>query len=256
MEAQLNPYKREVYAIKIRDKLKNKDVFSVVTGYEVYLKRAQRSGLLDGFEVYTEGEGENLSAHITVWRKDWKHPFKHSVALSEYVRDAPIWKKTKTMIKKVVMSQGFRLCFCEELGGLPYTSDEIADLIIDVPQPPQKTPTQVAPPPVEPTPPQDSLPPTLQFQISLADLDTGDMDILDYEMMMRELEDADILGFENTNDEFKNIVIAIDCIALGKMDVVKDLKIDEENLKSLRLLAKNKEHFKELLNIRAKKYEL
>jgi hypothetical protein len=30
------------------------------------------------------------------------------------------------MTKKVCISQAFRLCFSDELGGMPYTSDEIA----------------------------------------------------------------------------------------------------------------------------------
>ena len=41
----LNPFKREIYAVKYKDKM------SLITGYEVYLKRAERSGRLDGWEV-------------------------------------------------------------------------------------------------------------------------------------------------------------------------------------------------------------
>ena len=31
------------------------------------------------------------------------------------------------MIKKVAMAQAFRLCFPDELGGMPYTSDEMTE---------------------------------------------------------------------------------------------------------------------------------
>jgi hypothetical protein len=31
------------------------------------------------------------------------------------------------MIKKVAMAQGFRLCFNDELGGMPYTKEEIQE---------------------------------------------------------------------------------------------------------------------------------
>ena len=39
------------------------------------------------------------------------------------------------MIKKVAIAQGFRLCFSDELGGMPYTADEInSDIqIVNVP---------------------------------------------------------------------------------------------------------------------------
>jgi hypothetical protein len=33
------------------------------------------------------------------------------------------------MIKKVAMAQGFRLCFSDELGGMPYTADELPDQV-------------------------------------------------------------------------------------------------------------------------------
>jgi hypothetical protein len=33
------------------------------------------------------------------------------------------------MIKKVAMAQGFRLCFSDELGGMPYTADELPEQV-------------------------------------------------------------------------------------------------------------------------------
>jgi hypothetical protein len=38
----LNPFKREIHVSKYGE------TFSVITGYEVYIKRAERTGLLDG----------------------------------------------------------------------------------------------------------------------------------------------------------------------------------------------------------------
>jgi hypothetical protein len=32
------------------------------------------------------------------------------------------------MLRKVAICQGFRLCFSEELGGLPYSQEEIEDV--------------------------------------------------------------------------------------------------------------------------------
>ena len=119
----LNPLKKEIYLIPRNGKV------SIVVGYEAYLKRAERSGKLDGWRVWTEGDIEKgtLKACIQIKRKDWSEPFYHEVYFTEYKQDTKIWRtKPITMIKKVAIAQGFRLAFPEELGGLPYTNDESA----------------------------------------------------------------------------------------------------------------------------------
>lgn len=126
----LNPFKREIYAVGYGDN------WNVITGYEVYLKRAERTGKLDGWECTTEGNTkENLTAKIRIYRKDWKFPFEHTVKFSECCgkkKDGSMnsmWQKMPTfMLKKVCIAQGFRLCFPDELGGMPYTSDEVAEV--------------------------------------------------------------------------------------------------------------------------------
>lgn len=116
----LNPFLREIHAIPFKDN------FNIVVGFEVYLKRAERSGKLAGWKVWTEGSGADIKAIIEIKRKDWESPFQHEVYLSEYSTGQAMWAKApKTMIKKVAMSQGFRLCFPDAVGGLPYTEDEI-----------------------------------------------------------------------------------------------------------------------------------
>ena len=131
----LNPFKREIYASKYGNN------FSIIVGFETYLKRAERSGKLAGWSVTTEGKinwqnimDSDMVATITIYRKDWTHPFIHTVHFIEYVQrrsDGQVnkfWReKAVTMIKKVAMAQGFRLCFSDENGGLPYTSEEIAN---------------------------------------------------------------------------------------------------------------------------------
>ena len=124
----LNPFKREVHVSKYNGQM------SIITGYETYIKRAERSGVLDGWEVKTEGEGVNLKAIITIWRKDRTKPFVWEVKYSEYVQKTKegavnkFWQKAETMTKKVAMAQGFRLCFNDELGGMPYTSEEMPEI--------------------------------------------------------------------------------------------------------------------------------
>jgi phage recombination protein Bet len=131
----LNPFKREIYATKYGNN------FSIIVGFETYLKRAERSGKLAGWSVATSGSinwtnlmQSDLNATITIYRKDWNYPFIHTVYFCEYVQRTKegqpnkFWKeKPYTMIKKVAMAQGFRLCFSDENGGLPYTSEEIAN---------------------------------------------------------------------------------------------------------------------------------
>jgi len=118
---RLNPFIREIYGIPYRD------TFNIVVGYETYLKRAEKAGQLSGWKAWTEPEGEkDIKAIIEIKRKDWETPFKHEVYLSEYKQTTKIWQeKPLTMIKKVAISQGFRLAFPVEMGGLPYTPEEL-----------------------------------------------------------------------------------------------------------------------------------
>lgn len=126
----LNPFKREIYAVGYGDN------YNIITGYEVYLKRAERTGKLDGWNVTIEGKvsDNSLRANIEIFRKDWSHSFKHTVFYVECVqknkegRPTSIWQKMPVfMTKKVAIAQGFRLCFSDEFGGMPYTADEIME---------------------------------------------------------------------------------------------------------------------------------
>lgn len=130
----LNPFKREIHVSKYGDQM------SIITGYEVYLKRAERTGNLNGWKVEISGSVDpnnpakgDLTAKITIYRKDQEIPFEWEVYYDECVqttkegRVTKFWQKAKFMLKKVAISQGMRLCFSDELGGMPYTSDEMPD---------------------------------------------------------------------------------------------------------------------------------
>lgn len=136
----LNPFIREVYGIPYGDK------FSVIVGYEVYLKRAENSGMLSGWRAWTEGEGNNIKGCVEITRKDWTAPFFHEVYFDEYNQNNAMWKsKGRTMIKKVAIAQGFRMAFPVELGGLPYTADELPDKMTTI-APPATAVSRPAPP--------------------------------------------------------------------------------------------------------------
>ena len=125
----LNPIKRECYAVGYGDN------WNIITGYEVYIKRAERTGKLNGWKCDVEGTGKDMKAVLTIYRKDWENPFTHEVYFEEVVqkkKDGSVnsmWSKMpRFMTKKVCIAQGFRLCFADELGGMPYTSDELPEV--------------------------------------------------------------------------------------------------------------------------------
>ena len=129
-EFQLNPFKREIYCVAYGSG-DNRNC-SIIVGYEVYIKRAERTGKLDGWKVWVEGEREQLKALVEINRKDWRHPFTHEVYWNEAVqkkKDGEVtsfWTRMpRFQLKKVAISQGFRLCFPDELGGLPYDGAEL-----------------------------------------------------------------------------------------------------------------------------------
>jgi hypothetical protein len=132
----LNPFKREVYAIAYGDK------FNLITGYEVYIKRAERTGRLDGWEADYVSDPNGDYAFCTIHRKDQRFPVTQKVWLSEFHQKNKMWnEKPKAMLIKVAIATAFRRAFPDEVGGLPYTSDEIpleGEIIKQTPKTPPK----------------------------------------------------------------------------------------------------------------------
>ena len=128
---QLNPFKREIYLIKYS----SNQPATFVVGYEVYLKRAERTDKWAGMESGTEDDpktGRTLKAWAKVYRKDWTACLYHEVYLEEYIQKTKegeptrFWKdKPRTMLKKVAISQAFRMAFPDEFAGMPYTAEEM-----------------------------------------------------------------------------------------------------------------------------------
>lgn len=145
IDQKLNPFKREVHLVAYGEG-KNR-TFNIITGYEVYIKRANLSERLDSWSTPViekcqtariDKKGnldfiDDIKATISIKRKDFSAPFVHSVKLSEYIQRTKygdvtsFWLKPESQLKKVAISQGFRLCFSEILGGMPYEQSEISD---------------------------------------------------------------------------------------------------------------------------------
>lgn len=127
----LNPFKREIYCVAYGQGQYRK--LSIITGYEVYLKRAERTGKLDGWKTVVEGKGNDMKAKVIIFRKDWTHTFEHEVLFEEVAKYKDgklqsLWQSSPTfMLKKVAIAQAFRMCFPDEFGGMPYSSDELPD---------------------------------------------------------------------------------------------------------------------------------
>jgi phage recombination protein Bet len=117
----LDPIKREVHFVPYKGSLQ------LIVGYAEYIKRAERSGKLNGWNIETGRDDLDIFAEISIYRKDWEHPLKWRVYLNEVRKDTPSWKSMPLfMLRKVAIAQGFRLAFPEEVAELPYTEDEIS----------------------------------------------------------------------------------------------------------------------------------
>jgi phage recombination protein Bet len=132
LAGDLNPFKREIH-IAVYGEGANRKV-SIITGYQIYLKRAERTGNLDGWRARLEGDGSNMKAIVEIFRKDWSHSFTHEVYWEEAVQKrkdgspTQFWaKQPRFQLRKVAIAQAFRLAFPDELGSLPYETAELPD---------------------------------------------------------------------------------------------------------------------------------
>lgn len=116
----LDPLKKEVHFVPYSGTLQ------LITSYTEYIKRAERSGKLNGWEVIFNRDDFGEYAEITIYRKDWAYPFRHKVYMEEARQNTNVWNKMpKFMLRKVCIAQGFRLCFPEETAELPYEEAEV-----------------------------------------------------------------------------------------------------------------------------------
>lgn len=145
----LNPWKGEIYFIPYKTKDGTK--VQTVVSYLVYIQRAEKAGLLNGWEV--ELSQDTKTATCIIYRKDWDRPFKWTVHLQEVKRDTRAWREMPGfMLRKVCIAQAFRLAFPGATGELPYTPEEApiegeAEIVDPRPRPqPQSQPSPPSPP--------------------------------------------------------------------------------------------------------------
>lgn len=115
----LNPFKREVWAIKAGGRLQ------VMTGINGFLAIANAHPMFDGMEVEVDNDNAPTKAICKVWRKDRKFPAVGVALLQEYGKETPIWRQMpRVMLTKVAKSIAIREAFPQELNGL-YTEEEM-----------------------------------------------------------------------------------------------------------------------------------
>ena len=177
----LNPFNREAYLIKYG----NNSPATMITGKDVFLKRAQKNPNFDGLQcgiIVMENETGNIveregtfflddeerlvGGWARVYIKGCQIPFYESVKLTEYIGKKKTgeineqWtKRPATMIRKVALVHALKEAFPDELGSL-YAQEEIAeasDLVLDATpvevqetEPYQEDPKAIADPLMDP----------------------------------------------------------------------------------------------------------
>lgn len=123
----LNPFKREIYAVAYTNYKTKETTLSIITWYQTYIARANATWKLNWWKVESVVRDWKLAwAKIIIKRKDWDEPFEWEVRLWDFKKESKVWKDMPDfMIKKVAIAQWFRLAFPEELDWLPYTKEEM-----------------------------------------------------------------------------------------------------------------------------------
>lgn len=145
----LNPFIKDAYLVKY-----GSNPATIITGKEVFTKRAAKNKSYKGFEAgitvqrgnsieRREGSavfvGEKLLGGWARVHVDGKHPFFDEVAFSEYSSGKSNWAtKPGTMIRKVALVHALREAFPDDFQGL-YSAEEMAQ---DTPQEPQEQSSQ------------------------------------------------------------------------------------------------------------------
>ena len=126
----LDPVKKEVHFVPYSGSVQ------MIVSYTEYIRRAERSGKLDGWKVEYGKDDLGEYAKIIIRRKDWSEPFEWKVYIEEAKQNSPTWEKMpRFMLRKVAIAQGFRLAFPEETAELPYEEAEMPVNGFNNPQP-------------------------------------------------------------------------------------------------------------------------
>jgi len=117
----LDPLKKEAHLVPYGGRVQ------LVISYLEYVRRAEKSGKLNGWQTRLGKDEFGEFAEVEVFRKDWEHSFRWRVYLHEVRKDTPNWRTMPLfMLRKTAIAQAFKLCFPEETQELP-EEGEIAE---------------------------------------------------------------------------------------------------------------------------------